>query len=134
MTLSTEKTWPPLQGLQVQIRSRLYGTVLFARSYKTGDSVFLVSDGTDNVDFEDLEELSKLDLQKLSGDWGKFRLRIRLTANDGRIDQIKDHLEGDVVSSKWPQRIEMIYRSSSRTELGGCAFSAAGRYSRDSKN
>jgi hypothetical protein len=70
---------------------------LFAKSYKTDAAFFLLFDGMDEMNREDLEELSELlvELQKLSGGWGKFCLRILLTARDDTIDRVRGHLGGE---------------------------------------
>jgi Cdc6-like AAA superfamily ATPase len=70
---------------------------LFAKSYKTDATFFLLLDGVDEMDREDLDELWMLlvDLQKLSNGWGKFCLRILITARDDTINRVKDHLEGE---------------------------------------
>ena len=69
--------------------------LLFAKSYKTDSTFFLLFDGTDQMDRDHLKDFTHLlvELQKLSSTWGKFCLRILLAGRDDTVDRIKSHLD-----------------------------------------
>jgi hypothetical protein len=91
--------------------------LLFAKSYKTDSTFFLLLDGTDQMDRDHLKEFAHLlvELQKLSSTWGKFCLRILLAGRDDTVDRIMDHLDKDSsvihVASKNGDDIEKFIKS-----------------------
>lgn len=91
--------------------------LLFAKSYKTDSTFYLLFDGMDQMDLDHLKEFTHLlvELQKLSGAWGKFCLRILLAGRDNTVDRIKNHLDAECsvihVASKNGDDIEKFIKS-----------------------
>ncbi|CAG8426824.1 unnamed protein product [Penicillium salamii] len=77
--------------------------VLFAKSYRSDSTFFLLLDGVDQADKKQLKELVHLlteiqmGMQKRSVSWPQFKLRIVLSGRDETISKIKGHM-GDGLS------------------------------------
>ncbi|CAG8166166.1 unnamed protein product [Penicillium olsonii] len=76
---------------------------LFAKSYKSDSTFFLLMDGVDQADKKQLKELVHLlaeiqkEMQMKSAAWPQFKLRIVLSGRDETIAKIKGHV-GDGIS------------------------------------
>ncbi|KUM59605.1 hypothetical protein ACN42_g7534 [Penicillium freii] len=67
---------------------------LFAKSYKSDSTFFLLLDGVDQVDKNHLKDFMQLltELEAISGTWPRFKLRILLSGRDQTMTKIKSQM------------------------------------------
>jgi hypothetical protein len=69
--------------------------ILFEKSYRADSTFFLLFDGAEQMDREEVKQLLNIleRLQTLSATWRKFRLRILFSTRKDTVDQIQNHLK-----------------------------------------
>ncbi|KAJ5160763.1 uncharacterized protein N7482_007767 [Penicillium canariense] len=88
--------------------------VLFAKSYKSDSTFFILLDGAERIVRENLKQLLNVlaDLQKISDTRYRFRIRILFSARSETVEQITNHLNKGAstidVASKNKDDIEMF--------------------------
>lgn len=72
---------------------------LFAKSYRSDSTIFLLLDGVEQIDKNQLKEFVHVltEIQEQSVSWPQFKLRIVLSGRDDTITKIKGHM-GDGIS------------------------------------
>jgi hypothetical protein len=72
---------------------------LFAKSYKSDSTFFLLLDGVDRIDKKHLKDFVQLltELQTISRTWSRFNLRILLSGRDQTMTKIKSQM-GETIS------------------------------------